>query len=127
MSFQIVILFLIFGFLLGSAVTYLFIRLFWAMIDRNVIKSLPKYSWERKLDIIDLEKRYDIYIHGPENKNIIYKNIKLKGSRGLIDDSAIHGNEYLLLEQDDGSEILISNYSISLMCLSGTEPRFEIR
>ncbi len=125
-QFQIVIFFLIFGILLGSALTYLFIRLVGTMIDKNIKEKSEQYPWERKLETIDLEKRYDMYISGPENKKTVYKNVKIKGLRGITDSSASVGNEYFLLEQDDGTEILISNFSISLICLSSTEPKFEI-
>ena len=96
------------------------------MIDKNIKEKSEQYPWERKLETIDLEKRYDMYISGPENKKTVYKNVKIKGLRGITDSSASVGNEYFLLEQDDGTEILISNFSISLICLSSTEPKFEI-
>lgn len=81
----------------------------------------------KQAESIDLDKRYDIYTHSHHEKLVVYRNVKFLGTRSLPGDNpySAAGN-LLLIQQDDGTECLISAFSYFCICEHGKKPVFEI-
>ncbi len=81
----------------------------------------------KQAESIDSDKRYDVYTHSYDERLVVYRNVKFLGTRSLPGDNSYSaGGNLLLIQQDDGTELLISAFSYFCICEHGKKPVFEI-
>ena len=88
----------------------------------------PEDFMPKKAEEIDPNKRYDIYTQYGQDNLLIYRNVRFLGTRSLPGENKFAvGADLLVIQQEDGTELLISSFSYFCLCEYGTKPTFEIR
>jgi hypothetical protein len=88
----------------------------------------PDDFMPKKAEEIDTKKRYDIYSQFGQDQLLIYKNIKFLGTRSIPGENQYSaGGALLIIQQEDGTELLISSYTYFCVCEHGKKPDFEIK
>lgn len=81
----------------------------------------------KKAQEIDSSKRYDIYTQFAQDRLLVYRNVRFLGTRSLPGEMSYSaGANLLVIQQEDGTELLISSYSYFCLCEHGKKPDFEI-
>ena len=73
--------------------------------------------------VIDKSKRYDVYCVEHGLRVIVYKDVKIIGTKLLLEGESFADitNKFLEIEQADGSRVFISKHGRLRFCEHGTE------
>jgi len=77
--------------------------------------------------IIDLSKRYDLYCSTPESR--VYEDFRILGIRAFEEKGkfqSVSVGAYVEIEARDGTRILVSRFSVQMLCEHGSQPKYRV-
>jgi hypothetical protein len=87
-----------------------------------VVEHIAKPS----LDAVDLEKRYDIYVHEVAPHLVVYRNARFCGMKGLAQRGRLDfGSEFIEIQQANDQKLFLRRHSVVKFCEPGTTLTME--
>jgi hypothetical protein len=74
-------------------------------------------------DVVDIAKRYDIYVAETQSRVVVYRNAFFRGMKELEEKKSRYYSfhDFVEIEQSDGSSVFVRKYSLICFCDAGTK------